>query len=72
MALIFPQRRPVDPLPANNPSLSRPILGSEERLGLRGFGRPRAVTPAGAAMPTAFLGGATSGDTFFVAREKSE
>ena len=68
MTLLFPETSPSDPQPANNPTVSRPVMGPKDRLGLFRWGRPRGVADQRTYAPGLYGGGATSADAFFVTR----
>jgi len=69
MAILFPQRKAEDQQTANTASATGSVLGEQNRLQTRGFGRPRRISTALPLVPRAFLGGASTPDVMFAQRE---
>lgn len=67
MTQLSPQAKVKGKVITNNASTTRPVLGNTpERLGLRPFGRPASAANVKQVSPAPFIGGASSGQPFFV------
>lgn len=68
MTQLSPQAKVKGKLITNNVTSARPVLGkTTEHLGMRPLGRPGGTAEVKPVAPAPFIGGASSGQPFFVA-----
>ncbi len=67
MTQLSPQGKGKSKVITNNASSARAVLGkTAERLALRPLGRPASAAEVKKVAPAPFIGGASSGEPFFV------